>query len=217
MLRGELLTALALFGHDLTMDEAIRRFNAFLDDRNTPLLPPDIRRAAYVAVMQRVTKSNRSGFESLLKVYRETDLSQEKTRILGSLASCPDLDIILEVLNFLLTSEVRSQDAVFGLAVGSKGRETAWTWLKNNWEHISKTWGSGFLITRFVSATVSHFASLDKVKEVEEFFKAHPNPAITRTLKQSIERVKINAKWAESILGEKNLSDAVTELAYRKY
>lgn len=39
--------------------------------------------AVYVAVMQSVSKSNRSGYESLLKVYRETDLSQEKTRILG--------------------------------------------------------------------------------------------------------------------------------------
>jgi len=40
--------------------------------------------AVYVAVMKRATKSNRSGYESLLKVYRETDLGQEKTRILGN-------------------------------------------------------------------------------------------------------------------------------------
>ena len=33
--------------------------------------------------MKNVTSSDRSGFDSLLKVYRETDLSQEKTRILG--------------------------------------------------------------------------------------------------------------------------------------
>ena len=36
-----------------------------------------------MAVMQRASKSNRLGYESLLKIYRETDLSQEKTRILG--------------------------------------------------------------------------------------------------------------------------------------
>jgi hypothetical protein len=40
--------------------------------------------AVYVAVMKRASKSNRPGYESLLKVYRETDLSQEKTRILGN-------------------------------------------------------------------------------------------------------------------------------------
>ena len=43
MLRGEVLTALAKFGHDKTRDEAVRRFDAFLNDRNTSLLPPDTR------------------------------------------------------------------------------------------------------------------------------------------------------------------------------
>ena len=112
MLRGEVWTALAVFGYDPTLKEASRRFHAFLDDRNTPLLHPDIRKvgkkkhwsitsiypstipikfsnglwlqAAYVAVMRRVSSSNRFGFESLLRVYRETDLNQEKTRVLSN-------------------------------------------------------------------------------------------------------------------------------------
>jgi puromycin-sensitive aminopeptidase len=217
MLRGEILGALCVFGHDLTIDEANKRFYAFLDDRNTPLLPPDIRKAAYVAVMQRVSTSNRLGYESLLRLYRETDLSQEKIRILSSLASCKDTNIISEVLNFLLTPEVRSQDVVFGLAVSMEGRETAWMWLKDNWEHISKTWGSGFLITRFVSAIVSPFAAFEKASEVGEFFATRTKPAMARTLKQSLERVNINANWVQSIKNEKQLADAVTELAYRKY
>ncbi|KAF8401039.1 hypothetical protein HHK36_014342 [Tetracentron sinense] len=218
MLRGELLTALAVFGHDITQKEAIRRFQAFLDDRNTALLPPDTRKAAYVAVMQTVSTSNRWGYESLLRVYRETDLSQEKGRILSSLASCTDPDIVLEVLNFLLSSEVRSQDAVFGLAVSREGRETAWGWLKDNWDHISKTWGSGFLITRFISAIVSQFSSYEKAVEVEEFFASRIKPSIARTLKQSMERVHINANWVQSIQNEKqHLAEVVRELAHRKY
>ncbi|KAA8528872.1 hypothetical protein F0562_036227 [Nyssa sinensis] len=216
MLRGELLTALAEFGHDATQNEASRRFHAFLGDRNTHLLPPDLRKAAYVAVMQNVSTSNRWGYESILRVYRETDLSQEKTRILSSLASCPDADIVLEVLNFLLSSEVRSQDAVFGLAVSWEGRETVWGWLKENWEHISNTWGSGFLITRFISATVSPFSSYDKANEVGEFFASRTKPSIARNLKQSIERVHINAKWVQSIRDEKHLAEVVKELAYKK-
>ncbi|XP_075641384.1 aminopeptidase M1-like isoform X2 [Castanea sativa] len=217
MLRGEVLNALALFGHDLTLNEASRRFHAFLDDKNTPLLPPDTRKAAYVAVMRRVSTSNKLAFESLLRLYKETDLSQEKTRILSSLASSPDPNIILEVLNFLLSSEVRSQDAVFGLAISIEGRETGWTWLKDNWEHISKTWGSGFLITRFVSAIVSPFASFEKAKEIEEYFASRSVPSIARTLKQSIERIHINANWVQNVQNEKHLAEAVKELAHRKY
>ncbi|KAJ4952677.1 hypothetical protein NE237_029509 [Protea cynaroides] len=216
MLRGEVLTALIQFGHDATQKEGIRRFHAFLDDRNTPLLPPNTRKAAYVAVMQHVSTSNRSGYESLLRVYRETDLSQEKGRIIGSLASCPDTGIVLEVLNFLLSNEVRSQDAVFGLAVSKQGRETAWQWLKDNWDHISKTWGSGFLITRFVSAIVSPFSTEDKAKEIQEFFASRMKPSIARTLKQSLERVHINAKWVQSIRSEDSLAELVKELASKK-
>ncbi|MCL7035918.1 hypothetical protein MKW94_017307, partial [Papaver nudicaule] len=105
MLRREILIALAIFGHDLMINEAVRRFRAFADDRNSPLLPPDSRKAAYVTVMQTVIASNRWGYDALLKIYRETDPSQEKTRILGSLASCPDPSIVLEVLNFVLSPE----------------------------------------------------------------------------------------------------------------
>ncbi|XP_076932778.1 aminopeptidase M1-like [Bidens hawaiensis] len=218
LLRGELFTTLAVLGHEETLKEASKRFQAFLEDRNTHLLPPDIRRAVYDAVMKKVTSSDRSGFDKLLKVYRETDLSQEKTRILGSLGSCCDPDIILEVLNFLLTPEVRSQDVVFGLNVSREGREVAWNWLKKNWEHISNTWGRGFLLTRFVSAIVSPLSSHEKVKEVEEFFASHgKQPSIARTLRQSIERVQINTKWVESIQNEKNLKDCVQELAFREY
>ncbi|KAK4768813.1 hypothetical protein SAY86_026963 [Trapa natans] len=214
MLRGEILTALAVFGHEETRKEASRRFQAFLENRSTPLLVPDIRRAAYVAVMQTVNSSDRSGYESLLRVYRESDLSQEKTRILGALASCPDPNITLEVLNFILSPEVRSQDAVFGLAVSHEGRETAWTWLKEKWEIISETYGSGYLITRFVSAIVSPFSSFDKAKEVKDFFSTRAKPAIARTLKQSMERVHINAQWVQSVQNEMNLNHVVHELAF---
>ncbi|RYR42255.1 hypothetical protein Ahy_A08g038721 isoform B [Arachis hypogaea] len=217
MLRGEILTALAQFGHDPTLEEANKRFQAFLNDRNTPLCSPDIRKATYVAVMQQASKSNRLGYESLLKVYRETDLSQEKIRILGSLSDTPDPDLVLEVLNFMLSPEVRSQDVIMGLPTSPEGRDVAWEWLKENWERILKTYGSGFLITRFVSAVVSPFASVEKAKEVEEFFVSHGTQSIARTLKQSLERVNINANWVQSVKNENNLVDAVKELAYRKY
>ncbi|XP_039055030.1 aminopeptidase M1-like isoform X2 [Hibiscus syriacus] len=216
MLRGEILTALAMLGHKETLNEATRRFDSFLNNRNTPLLPPDIRKAAYVAVMRSVKSSNRAGFESLLRVYRETDLSQEKIRILGSLTSCPDPAIVLEVLKFSLSPEVRSQDAIYGLGVSKEGREVAWIWLKDNWDFIVKNFG-GFLIPRFVSAVVSPFASFEKVKEVEEFFASREKASIARTLKQSLERVNINATWVKSIQAEKDFGEAVQELAYRKY
>ena len=46
LLRGTLLTALAELGHEATINEAVRRFNVFLEDRETPLLPPDVRKVS---------------------------------------------------------------------------------------------------------------------------------------------------------------------------
>lgn len=61
------------------------------------------------------------------------------------------------------------------------------------------------------------FASLEKAKEVEDFFGSRSMPAIGRTLKQSLERVHINASWVQSVKNEKSLAEAVNELAHRKY
>ncbi|XP_030490124.2 aminopeptidase M1 isoform X1 [Cannabis sativa] len=214
MLRGEILTALAVFGHEQTLTEAIRRFNEYLIDRNTPLLPPDLRMAAYVAVMQRTSAKNRSGYDSLLKIYRESDLSQEKTRVLSSLTSSPDPIIVLEALDFSLTSEVRTQDVVLVLNVSKEGRETAWKWLKDNWEHISNTWGSSPLITRFINAIVSPFSSIEDAEEIEDFFANRTKPSMARTLKQSIERVRINANWVRSIQNDDQLVKTLNTLTY---
>ena len=56
--------------------------------------------------MQNVTTSNRSGYESLLRVYRETDLSQEKTRILGN--NKLFVEIVQNILNYLLYDNWKS-------------------------------------------------------------------------------------------------------------
>ncbi|TXG68449.1 hypothetical protein EZV62_003384 [Acer yangbiense] len=131
MLRGEVFIALATFGHDKTRREAMQRFQVLLNEKNTPLLSADVRKAAYISLMRNFSTTNRNGFESLLKFYREVDAMQEKERILQSLASSPDPDIVLEVLNFLLSDEVRDQDIIYGLAgLSLECRETAWRWLK---------------------------------------------------------------------------------------
>ncbi|GMY34655.1 aminopeptidase M1-like isoform X1 [Fagus crenata] len=106
LLRGEVFLALATFGHDKTHREAIQSFQTLLNDRNTHLLSADTRKAAYTAVLLNTSTTNRNGFESLLKLYREADTVQEKEPILRCIASCPDPNIVLEVLNFILSDEV---------------------------------------------------------------------------------------------------------------
>jgi len=214
MLRGQILVVLAQFGHEETKVEARRRFNIFLNDRSTTILPADIRKAAYIAVMQNVTTSDKSGYESLLRIFRETDLSQEKVRILGSIASSPDPSVVREALDFSLSSEVRSQEAVSVLyGINKEGRETAWLWLKEKWDFIWKNWGSGFLVTRFINSIVSTFSSEEKADEIKEFFSTRMQPSIERTVNQSIERVRISAQWVKHVQQQEGLVELLQELA----
>ncbi|KAE8677123.1 hypothetical protein F3Y22_tig00111542pilonHSYRG00020 [Hibiscus syriacus] len=111
---------------------------------------------------------------------------------------------------------VRKQDAVFALDISKEGREVAWRWLMDKWDDIWTTYGSGYLLTSFIGSIVSPFASTEKVKEIGKFFANRTKAAIGRTLKQSIEQVQVNAKWAQSIEKDKDLANAVKKLAINK-
>ncbi|KAK0595822.1 hypothetical protein LWI29_010334 [Acer saccharum] len=196
------------FGHDKTRREAMQRFQVLLNDKNTPLLSADMRKAAYISVMRNSSTTNRNGFEALLKFYREVDAMQEKERILQSLASSPDPDIVLEVLNFLLSDEVRDQDIIYRLVgLSLECRKTAWRWLKENWNRIVKKYSSGMLLHYFVREIVTPLSSNEKAEEVEAFFGSHVNPAVDKILKQSIERIRIKRGRVESSRVESSLAE----------
>jgi puromycin-sensitive aminopeptidase len=49
---------------------------------------------------------------------------------------------------------------------------------------------------RLVSIT-NNFAEMDKLADVETFFQEHPTPAAERTIRQALERIRLNATWVE--------------------
>ncbi|XP_031251964.1 aminopeptidase M1-like isoform X1 [Pistacia vera] len=215
LLRGEVFIALANFGHDKTQLEAMERFQVLLKDKDTPILSPDVRKAAYIAVMRNATTTDRRGFDSLLKFYRKADATQEKELILRAIACSPDPDIVAEVLNFLMSDEVRDQDVIFIIGgISLEGRETAWRWLQENWDQILKKYGSGIILHRFVRGIVTLFCSNEKADEVESFFRNHVNLGIEKILMQSIERVRIKARWIEGIKQEHSLPILLMQLAH---
>ncbi|KAJ1289420.1 hypothetical protein BS78_02G163000 [Paspalum vaginatum] len=215
LLRPVLLVALVKLGHDKTINEGVRRFGTFVHDRNTSLLPPDTRKAAYLAAMQNVTTSYRSAYNDLLKVYTETDEAEERARVLSTLCYSKDKSIVLESLNLLFTNEVRNQDAYYLLkGIGVETRETAWLWLKGNWDRITRKFGDtqGGGSIRYV---VTLFTSNEKAAEFSRFFATRKKPEFERALKQSLETVRISARWIQGIRSEPRLAQTVQELLHR--
>ena len=83
------------------------------------------------------------------------------------------------------------------VATNRKGRDLTWQFVKDNWAELDRRYGrGGFSITSIVSVG-GGFTTLERAAEVEEFFQTHPAPSAERTVQQTLERIRLNARWLE--------------------
>lgn len=139
-------------------------------------------------------------YAQMLDLYRATDLHEEKDRISRSLGSIRDVELLKKVVQFAMSGEVRAQDAVFviiSVAMNPKGRDMTWNFFKENWKILMDQYQGGFLLTRLVKGITENFATEERAREVEEFFKKHEFPGTERTVQQSIETIKLNSSWLQ--------------------
>ncbi|CAM8970525.1 unnamed protein product [Rhodiola kirilowii] len=190
--RTSVLTTLALLGDEGTIQEATRRFHIYLNNRSTSLFDPQIRQAAYVGVMQNVSSSNRDNYEAIKKLYWESNDTDDSLIILRSLTSCPDAQIVLEALNFMISPMIPTRLSSVALSNPTRhGREITWLWLKDNWDSLLKIFDVE--IDFIISNIVSPFASVEKASEVREFFATRALPSFADTVEKSIQQILKNA------------------------
>ena len=139
-------------------------------------------------------------YDQIWRLEGETDLAEEKIRLLMALSRFQEPELLNASLADALSSKVRSQDSitlVAGVAANPKGRNLAWEFVKDNWAEFDRRYGGGgFGLMRLVSIC-SNFNSQEKADEVDSFFAEHPTPAAERTIRQGLERVRLNIKWLE--------------------
>ncbi|KAK5642103.1 hypothetical protein RI129_008270 [Pyrocoelia pectoralis] len=201
LLRGLVLGRLAWLDDDKTVEEAKGRFKQHI--RSGPYLPADLRSACYKAVLR---AGNKDTYDTMLELYRSSDLHEEKDRISRALGATKDETLLAKVLDFAMSDEVRSQDTVFvimSVAMTRPGRILAWNFLKQQWQELINRYQGGFLLTRLVKFTTENFASEEMAVEVENFFNDNKAPGAERTVQQGVETIRLNAAWlardAESI------------------
>nr|XP_003702012.1 PREDICTED: puromycin-sensitive aminopeptidase [Megachile rotundata] len=193
LLRSLVLGRMAALNDEETIEEAKKRFELHVS--GTTLLAADLRSPVYRAVL---SVGDADTYETMLRLYREADLHEEKDRILRALGAIKDETLLTKVLDFAMSDEVRAQDTVFAImsvAMTYKGRLMAWNFFKKNWKTLLDRYGGGFLISRLVKFTTENFVTEEWAKDVEEFFENHPTPGTERTVQQSIESIRLNAAW----------------------
>ena len=193
LLRSRVLGKWVSFQDESTIQEAKKRFSLHISGKT--ILAADLRSPVYRAVL---SVGDSETFETMLKLYRESDLHEEKDRILNALGSVQDESLLAKVLEFSMSDEVRAQDTVFGIiSITStyKGRLLAWKFLRENWDVLLDRYHRGYLLARLVKEVTENFSTDEKAEEIEQFFANRPKPGVERTVKQCVESVKLNAAW----------------------
>ncbi|HEU0022699.1 MAG TPA: ERAP1-like C-terminal domain-containing protein, partial [Dehalococcoidia bacterium] len=196
LLRSTVLSQAGNYEDAEVLQQATQQFVSYLQEPAS--VRPDLRGVVYSLAAQ---SGDESTYQQLWDLERKAGLQEEKIRLLVSLARFNQPELLQETLERSLTSEVRSQDTITvisAVAANIRGREPAWNFVKNNWAELDRRYGGGgFGIMRLVSIT-NQFADLEKLTDVETFFQEHPAPAAERTIRQALERIRLNAAWLEN-------------------
>jgi puromycin-sensitive aminopeptidase len=194
LLRGTVIHELGHYEEASLLQEARSRFARFV--RDPQALHPDLRSAVLNLA---AFGGDHATYQDLRDIERKATLQEEKLRALTALTHFPQRELLQAALDLSLSPDVRSQDTVrmvAGIAANTSGRELAWEFTRANWAEFDRRYGGGgFLLTRLIESVTSHFTTLERAQEVAEFFQAHPVPSATRTIQQSLERIRINARW----------------------
>ena len=108
----------------------------------------------------------------------------------GALTYFGDPALRKRTMDFALSSEVRSQDIpgiIGGLLARPASVHDAWEFTKTNWDALQRT-GVFQGLSAIVNAT-SSFCDQPSREDVSAFFQAHPNRALERQIRQSLETI----------------------------
>lgn len=138
-------------------------------------------------------------YEKFYGMYKATEDQEEQGRIMRAMAQFKQPELATRTLEFGLSDDVRAADSirpVLGVVMNRYHGELGWKFIQDNWETITKRYGQGgHLLTYFVDAVGGVFNTMDKAREIEEFFSKNSAAGAERKVKQAIERTELRAAW----------------------
>ena len=159
------------------------------------IINPNIKSTVYSLVAK---EGDQEVFDKLWTLQKDSELEEERVRILRSMTCFSDKLLLQQLLEKSLSDEIRYHNTI-GIVVGignnPSGEELAWEFLKSNWEEFNRRYGEGgFSLMRLVG-TPSNFKTATHLEDVEAFYLSNPAPSADRSINQTIENIKINIAW----------------------
>jgi len=200
LLRSFVITALGKLGDKEILNEAKKRFNKFLKNKNS--LAADLQEPVFVLM---AWQGNEKTYNKLLSLYKKSTLQEEKIRFLIAMCNFKQKNLLLKTLALSLTPEVRSQNIrvpIMGVSANIYGSDILWPWLKNHWKKLVRRFGVGNPLANRIVASIGSVIDDKQEKDLRKFFKRNPLPGTERVIEQTLERVRIRSKFLRSVRAE---------------
>ncbi len=185
-LRAQVLIALGNAGDRAVLKTARAKIDDLLRDASSidsTLRTPIV----YIAAVH--------GDATLYDTYQDRSRSagdpEERYRFLYALTRFTDPLLVTRTMNYVLSPEVRTQDAKLLVSAMIRNEDTraqAWELLQQHWDDLQKKAGESTSNGSIVAAAGT-FCDADGAQQVDRFFSAHPVPDAARTLQQAKERI----------------------------
>jgi aminopeptidase N/puromycin-sensitive aminopeptidase len=185
-LRGRLFNALGYDARDpQVLAQARKLVDKFMDD------PASVDREVAGGAFPLAALSGDGAFyDKIMAAIKTAKSPEEYYGYLSTLEKFDDPKLLRRTLDFALSADVRSQDAlrvITSVLRNPAGEELAWGFIQSHWDAVAKA-GGPFASAEIVGATGS-FCDAGMRAQVTDFFAAHKVEAAERTFRQSIESI----------------------------
>lgn len=167
------------------------------DFKDYPKVPPDMKQAVAMAYAR-----STNDFDSLAKIYRESNSDEDKLRFLNALTAFTDKALLQRTLAFALSGEVKRQDVIAVIhdaAEKPHAKDLLWTWLQLNLEKIRDLYQNTGVLSGMFGALIP-ILGIGRIQEVENFFGKHKMPEAEMGIKAGLEKLRAYDRLVKTIV-----------------
>jgi aminopeptidase N len=187
-LRG-LIIGLMLYSEDTeVINKAINVF------KSTPINDIDANLRSLILSATIKFGSNSENIKSLIEIYQSTSAPELEQDICAGLTSTRDIETAKYLLNLAKDSSIiRPQDSTRWTAYLIRNkytRETAWQWIRDNWEWINQTFSGDKSYDDYPRYAATSLYTHQQLEEYSDFFTPlRSEPALTRAIDVGINEI----------------------------
>lgn len=197
-LRSLLLSTVTGYGLNSSIQEALHRYQMFVQDEVANNIPSELRLIIYKVVVNEQGERGYNQILARLQVATNQSDFNEANRCMYALAWARDPALISNTLELSLTPLIRSQDTVYLIREVSRnpfGTDIAWDFVRQYYDLIVDKVGQRTASTTLVIGTTSRFTTRTKYNEVKSFFEMRSK---TKSLDETLDTILTNEQFLKN-------------------